>query len=99
MVSALALGDIWQYSNSVLTKQDFCLPLLLAISIGRPKDSLSKKLIAIKTKSTTIVIIIVNSQEEIIQLYEDGSNHTAKGDCCKAGLRCEMSGAGLGKHL
>lgn len=96
MVSDLALGDIWQYSNSVLTKRGFCLPLLLAISIGRPKNSLSKKLITIRTKNTTIAIIIFNSQEGIIRLYEGGSNHTATGDSCKAGLRCEMSGAGLG---
>lgn len=46
------------------------------------------------------IIIVINSQEEIIQLCEHGSNSTAKWDSCKAGLRCGMQAVvKLGKHL
>lgn len=47
-----------------------------------------------------IIIIIINSQEEIIQLCADDSNYTVKWRSCKAGLRCGMQAVvGLEKHL
>lgn len=45
------------------------------------------------------IIIIIDSQEEIIQLCADDSNYTVKWHSCKAGLRCGMQAVvGLRKH-